>query len=138
MVPDQSPFPADLYSRCCRRGIGAGATHAMEDQSSKDCRLDRGSRIGFTVGLQAYRPGPATLDSQEWLAPGFIGRLCSRQAHAEFCKAASCSLFTNRDRFSQVGTCSTDTTRMNVSRQRQMRGSSPRMTKMKWGEEKPS
>src|SRR5215207_4683238 len=106
MVPDQSPFPADLYSRCCRWSIRAGATHAMEDQSAEDCCLDRGSRIGFTIGLQASRPRPTTLDSQEWLAPGFIGRLCSRQAHAGFCKAASCGLFTNQDRFSPMGTCS--------------------------------
>src|SRR5687768_15622376 len=114
MVPDQSPFPADLYSRCCRRGIGTGATHTMEDQSAEDRRLDRGSRIGFTVGLQASRPGPTTLDSQEWVAASFVGWLCSRQAHAGFCKAASCRLFTNQNRFFQMGTCSADTTRMNV------------------------
>src|SRR5215212_8156961 len=100
MVPNQTPSPADLCPRRYRWSIGAGATNAVEDQSFEDCGIDRSAWVGFAFRLQAPRARPSTLDGQEWLALGFVRWLYSRQAHAEFCKAAPRCLFTNQDRLS--------------------------------------
>src|SRR5215216_793679 len=106
MVPNPTPSTADLCPRCYRRSIRAGATNPVEDQSSEDRCIDRGSRVGFAFRLQAPRARPPTLDSEKWLAPGFVHWLYSRQAHAEFCKAAPCCLFTNQDGLSALGASS--------------------------------